>query len=93
MKYLIGELISEHVKKQGLAYRVYALDRGMSEVEFGLIRTGKRAASPEKLKTVIDIEILRDDIIEDLKRGLDGLSTETLITMYNTMYAVERNKQ
>lgn len=92
MKYLIGDLISKHVQAQGVAYRRYALDRGMCETEFAQIRNGQRAASPEKLKTIIDIELLRDEVIQDLKTKLDEFSTETIITMYNIMYSVERDK-
>ena len=69
------------------------MDRDMSETEFSQIRNGQRAASPEKLKTIIDVELLRDDVVADLKTRLDELSTDTIITMYNAMYALERDKE
>lgn len=60
--------------------------------EFTQIRKGHRAASPEKLSKVIDLEQLREPIINEMQNMLNSLDTELLITLYNLIYAKERDK-
>lgn len=92
MNYKIGEFITEYVKQQDIPLRRYALDHGMGDSEFAQIRTGGRAASADKLATLIDIELLRELVTDEINNMLDTLDTATIIDMYNLIYAKERNK-
>lgn len=85
-KYLIGQIIEDYVKSQGTSYRRYALARDVSELDFVHIRGGKRPATPNKLKLLIDIEMLREPLLEYVKNNINNASTETLISVYNKMY-------
>ena len=93
MNYKIGELITEYINKQDIAYRRYAIDCGMLENELTQIRKGHRAASAKKLSLLIDIESLRQPVTDEINNMLDSLDTETIIDVYNLIYAKERDKQ
>lgn len=92
MNYKIGELITEHIQKQDIAYRRYAIDCGMLENELTQIRKGHRAASAKKLTQLMDIELLRQPVTDEINNMLDALDTETIIDVYNLIYAKERDK-
>ena len=92
MNYIIGKILDQHVKSSGYKYRIYAIDHDMLESEFALIRKGHRAASAEKLATLMDIELLREPVIKETKELLNTLDTELLIQIYNLIYAKERKK-
>lgn len=92
MEYKIGELLTKHIQKQDIAYRRYAIDCGMSDSELAQIRSGNRAASAKKLSSLIDIELLRQPVMDEINNMLDTLDTETIIDVYNLIYARERDK-
>lgn len=93
MRYLIGEMVEEYAKRKGKPLRQFAIDNNMGEVEFALIRKGHRVASGDKLSTLINIEILRDDVINEIKQLLDTLDTNLIIQLYNSIYIEERKKK
>lgn len=92
MDYKIGQLITEHIQKQDISYRRYAIDCGMTENELTLIRMGHRAASAKKLTPLIDVETLRQPVTDEINNMLDTLDTEIIIDVYNLIYAKERDK-
>lgn len=94
MRYLIGEILSRRAKEAGVSFRVYALDHGILEGNFNLIRTGVRCASAEKVTELIgNLEPIRDTVKNEVKALLETVSTETLIEVYNLIYNREiKNK-
>lgn len=92
MKYLIGEIVEDYAKKQGKPFRRYAIDCDMSDSEFAQIRKGIRAASGEKLSTLIELELLREPVINEITDILNTLDTNLIIDLYNLIYAKERGK-
>ena len=89
MKYIIGEILDQYVKSTSCTYVDYATERAMGEAEFASIRRGHRTASADKLSTLVDIELLRIPILDELKNiipSLNTLDTETLIKIYNFIY-------
>ena len=92
MNYKIGELITEHIQKQDVAYRRYAIDCGMLENRLTQIRMGHRAASAKILSQLMDIELLRQPVTDEIIEMLSTLDTETIIDVYNLIYAKERDK-
>lgn len=91
-KYVIGEVINEYVKSTNTPFRIYAADRDMGEIEFSAIRNGRRTASVNKLKTLIDINLLHEPLQDELKSIVDELDTELLIDIYNVIYNKKRKK-
>lgn len=96
MEYKIGQLLTEHIKKEievnDTSFRRYAIDKGMCDNDLTQIRMGHKAASGKKLSQVIDIELLREPLIEEIKTLLDELDTDTIISAYNIIYSKERKK-
>ena len=90
MQYLVGKLIDNHVKELGMPYYKYAIDKGMLPTEFTLIRTGARTAAAKKIKTVFDIELLREPILDEVKTLLDEADTELIINVYNQIYNAKK---
>ena len=86
MKYIIGKVLTEHIQKQNMPFRRYAIAHDVSELDLTLIRNGHRGASPEKLSKLIDIEQLRQPMIDDIKENIENLDTEHLICVYNSIY-------
>ena len=93
MKYIIGELLTKWVDSQKTPYSVYARKCGCSEVEFAAIRNNRRVASPSKLANLIDIELLKEPLLKEIKDLLDTIDTETIINVYNTIYNGKQNKK
>lgn len=92
MKYKIGELITEHIQNQGSSYRRYALERGIHDNALTQLRMGHKAASDKLLSQLIDIELLRQPLTDEIIELLKTIDTETIIHAYNIIYAKERNK-
>lgn len=94
MNYLIGELLIEEVKKSGKPFRVYALERDMGECEFNQIKNGLRTASGKKLKALIDLDLLREPLTDEIKTLINDLDNELVIDIYNLIYTkLELNKR
>ena len=94
MKYLIGEILINEVTKSEKAFRVYALERGMSETEFNLIKNGKRTASAKKLDALIDLNLLKQPLTIEIKELIDTLDVGLLVDLYNLIYTkLELKKQ
>ena len=86
MKYLVGEILENHIKSTGEPFRRYAMARGMTEVECWLIRRGERVASAKKLNTLVDLEIFEEPLKNEIATLLNDLDAVTLIEMYNVIY-------
>ena len=86
MNYLIGEMLTNQVIQSGKPFRIYALERDMGESEFNLIKNGKRTASGKKLNTLIDLELLKEPLINEIKELTDTLDVDLLVDLYNLIY-------
>lgn len=86
MKYVIGEMLTEHIKQTGTSYRRYAIERDVNNQDLTLVRMGHRGASPMFLSKLIDLEILRAAVLNEIKENIDDLNTENLISVYNSIY-------
>ena len=87
MKYKIGEILEKHIQNTGQSFRAYATQHGVGEVDLLQIKNGHRGGSYDKLSKLIDIEMLREPMIDDIKENIDKLDTKDLITIYNSIYA------
>lgn len=85
-KYKIGELITELIQKTGMSYRQYAKKHNFSTVDLTSIRSGTILASGNRLSNFMDIEELREMLLNEIPAQLDNVSTDTLIKVYNAIY-------
>lgn len=92
MNYKIGELITEHIQKQNVSYRRYALERGLHDNVLTQLRMGHKAASGKVLSQLIDLELLREPLTNEIMELLKTIDTETIIHAYNIIYSKERDK-
>ena len=90
MKYVIGLVLAEEAKKLNQAYRIYAADHDMGEIEFSAIRNGRLTPSPEKLSGLIDLELLKEPVKDAIKPLIDDLDAKTAIEVYNLIYRRNR---
>ena len=88
MKYLIGEILTEHIKAQNIPFRRYAIDCDTTPNSLNQFRLGHAPAAKKRLEKLIDVELLREPLLEVIKQELDNdnIDIGLIIDIYNAIY-------